>query len=379
VAPEGRVAGTATLSRGGRVEAALRVEDARVDHALLAATPLPFTGRVELRGAWDAAARAGSGAVRVALERVVLEAELDVALDEAGELRRARLEATLPETPCADVLAALPRPLAAPLLGMDLAGDLGGRLALGFDLARPEDARLDLALDMGCRVVRDDGPAQVARLGGAYEHALPDGRTRFLDGRDPDFVALDDLPRHVWGAFVAAEDARFFQHDGFDLDQLRRSFGIDVAARRVERGGSTISQQLVKNLYLTRERTLGRKLVEAVLTWHLEQRVDKRRILEAYLNVIELGDGVYGLGPASRRWFGKDAARLSPAEAAFLAAITPAPRTAERTLGHAGRLDDAFYRRGEIVLHAMRRGALVSRADLPSHLHALEKLRLKTL
>jgi membrane peptidoglycan carboxypeptidase len=228
-------------------------------------------------------------------------------------------------------------------------------------------------------VVRDESRARAAELEGRYLHTLPDGRLRVLDASDPDFVALDELPRHVTGAFVAAEDARFFDHDGFDVEQLRRSFTIDVAAGRVERGGSTISQQLAKNLWLGRERTLGRKLVEAVLTWNLERHVAKRRILEAYLNVIELGDGVYGIGPAARRWFGKPARRLTPAEAAFLAAITPAPRTAEARLGRAGKLDAPFRERTEIVLAAMRRSHVVPSQEFRAHLSDVLALRLRPL
>ena len=381
IEPAGRVSGTATLGRGAAptFEVDLTARGARLMHPLLFGSPLPFDGRVEARGAWDRTARAGAGRLRLAVDRLTLDADVELTLDPGGALLGAALHMALPVTACADVLAALPRPLAAPLIGLDLAGELGGRVDVAFDLARPDEARLDVDLAIGCRILRDESEAQVARLDGPYVHVLPDGRERTLAVVDPDFVPLSQLPRHVSGAFVAAEDARFFQHDGFDEEQVRRSFTIDVAAKRVERGGSTISQQLVKNLFLSRERTLGRKLVEAALTWSLEQRIDKRRILEAYLNVIELGDGVYGIGPAARRWFGKPARRLTATEAAFLAAITSAPRTAEAHIGRAGRLDARFLERTEIVLAAMRRASLVRAADFRDQRASLSSLKLRAL
>src|SRR5262249_35265993 len=156
----------------------------------------------------------------------------------------------------------LPGPLRGPLDGLDLAGTIGGRAGLGFDAAHADDTRFDLDLDVACTVLRDESAANVDLLTGRYQHTFPDGATRTLDASDPDFVPLPRLPDYVPAAFVAAEDARFYGHHGFDAEQLRRSFAVDMSAGKIERGGSTISQQLVKNLYLGRERTLARKLTE---------------------------------------------------------------------------------------------------------------------
>jgi len=126
-------------------------------------------------------------------------------------------------------------------------------------------------------------------------------------------------------AVTTSEDAGFFAHAGFDFDELRNALAAGAEAGRVVRGGSTISQQLAKNLYLTRERTLARKVREAVITVGLEATVPKARLLEIYLNVIEWGPGIHGIGPAARHWFGKDVRDLSPGEAAFLASVIPNP------------------------------------------------------
>jgi hypothetical protein len=378
--PEGSAAGTARVRLdGARVEVAadLRLHGVAVAHPILARVPLPLDGGLAARVAWDRRARTGGGTLRWTAGALAIDADLDVALGAGDSVRRAALTARLPTLPCAAALAALPAPLHDRLEGLDLAGDLGGRADIGFDRDRPDDARLAVDLDVRCRVVRDDSGAAVELLAGPYVHRLPGGGERVLDPSDPDFVALAALPPWVPAAFVAAEDARFFAHHGFDGEQLLRSFTIDVAAGKIERGGSTISQQLVKNLYLGPERTLARKLLEAVLTWRLEQAVAKPRILEAYLNVIELGAGVHGVGPGARRWFGKPATRLTPAEAAFLAAVTAAPATNEARLAATGRLDPATVHRAEIILGGMRR--TIHSDGVHAALEALAKLRPATI
>ncbi len=122
-------------------------------------------------------------------------------------------------------------------------------------------------------------------------------------------------------AVVAAEDANFCLHWGFDMAAIRAA--IDEGGRR---GASTISQQTVKNVYLWQGRSWPRKALEAVLTPLVELVWSKRRILEVYLNVAEMGEGVFGVEAAARHWFGVPAAELTPAQAARLAAILPAPR-----------------------------------------------------
>src|SRR5262249_41618695 len=156
-----------------------------------------------------------------------------------------RLDARLPQVECAGALAALPAPLRGPIDGLDLAGALAGRARIDFDAARPDETRLDLDLAVGCSVLRDDTAARADPPAGPYVHKLPGGAERVLDASDPAFVPLASLPEYVPAAFIAAEDARFYGHHGFDAEQLRRSFAVDMSAGKIERGGSTISQQLV--------------------------------------------------------------------------------------------------------------------------------------
>jgi monofunctional glycosyltransferase len=136
-------------------------------------------------------------------------------------------------------------------------------------------------------------------------------------------------------AMIAAEDARFAEHDGFDWDGIRNALEKNRKAGHVVSGGSTITQQLAKNLFLSPARSYWRKAEEAIVTVMLEAMLPKQRIFELYLNVIEWGNGVFGAEAAARRYFGIGAAQLSAEQAARLAAMTPSPRVFERRPGSA--------------------------------------------
>jgi len=122
-------------------------------------------------------------------------------------------------------------------------------------------------------------------------------------------------------AVITAEDAGFFSHKGFSQRGIRDSFAENLEAGRIVRGASTISMQLAKNLFLTRERTFSRKFEETFITMALEQNLSKERIMEIYLNIIEWGDGIYGIGQAAHFYFSKVPRELKPVESAFLASI----------------------------------------------------------
>ncbi|MFZ3012739.1 MAG: monofunctional biosynthetic peptidoglycan transglycosylase [Nitrospira sp.] len=140
------------------------------------------------------------------------------------------------------------------------------------------------------------------------------------------WMPLSRISPHLRHAVVAAEDASFFTHEGFDWEGIKEAAKYNLEAGELKRGGSTITQQLAKNLYLSSERSLFRKAREALITRSLEQHLTKKRILELYLNVAEWGQGVYGAEAAARHHFGKSADDLTVDEAAWLAAMLPSPR-----------------------------------------------------
>jgi monofunctional biosynthetic peptidoglycan transglycosylase len=147
------------------------------------------------------------------------------------------------------------------------------------------------------------------------------------------WVPYQRISAQLKRAMIAAEDARFVEHEGFDWEGIQHAMDKNMKKGRVVAGGSTISQQLAKNLFLSGDRSYWRKGEEALITVMLEAILDKRRIFEIYLNVIEWGTGVFGSEAAARHYFGTSAAQLDAEQAARLAAMTPNPRRYERNLG----------------------------------------------
>ena len=144
------------------------------------------------------------------------------------------------------------------------------------------------------------------------------------------WVPYARISPHLKRAIVAAEDARFTEHEGFDWEAIEKALEKNREKGKVVAGASTISQQLAKNLFLSPARTPWRKGQEAIITVMIENLMDKRRILEIYLNVIEWGDGVFGAEAAARHYFGTTAAAIGPEASARLAAIVPNPRFYDR-------------------------------------------------
>ena len=140
------------------------------------------------------------------------------------------------------------------------------------------------------------------------------------------WVSISKISPYLIKAVLIGEDDKFWRHEGFDYEAIQKAFEKDIREKRFKFGGSTISQQLAKNLYLSPSKNPLRKVAEAVITWRIERVLTKRRILELYLNVIEWGDGIFGVEAASRHYFGKAASDLTPDEAARLAAVLPNPR-----------------------------------------------------
>ncbi|MFL9609333.1 monofunctional biosynthetic peptidoglycan transglycosylase [Methylobacillus sp. Pita2] len=140
------------------------------------------------------------------------------------------------------------------------------------------------------------------------------------------WVEYQKISRNLKRAVIASEDAKFVGHEGFDWDGIQKAYEKNWQKGKIVAGGSTISQQLAKNLFLSTGRTPWRKLEEAAITWMLERMMSKRRIFEIYLNVIEWGNGVFGAEAAARHYYKTSAASLSAAQAAKLAAMIPNPR-----------------------------------------------------
>lgn len=164
------------------------------------------------------------------------------------------------------------------------------------------------------------------------------------------FVPYARISNELKHAVVVAEDIDFFSHEGFATKEMRAAIEKAWEEKELPRGASTLTQQLAKNLWLSPSRNPWRKVKEAILTRQLEKRLDKRRILELYLNVVELGPGVWGCENAARRYFGRSAAALDPDQAAELAAGLPRPSTWHPGVGSRG-----YRRHVERIRERMRR------------------------
>jgi len=139
------------------------------------------------------------------------------------------------------------------------------------------------------------------------------------------WVPLDRISPYMIKAVIIAEDDKFWSHQGFDFEAIEKAIEKNLKKKGFMVGGSTISQQVVKNLYLSPAKNPIRKLKEAILTWRLERTLSKRRIIEIYLNIAEWGDGIFGIEAAARHYFGKPASALTPEEAVRLAVVLPNP------------------------------------------------------
>jgi monofunctional biosynthetic peptidoglycan transglycosylase len=192
--------------------------------------------------------------------------------------------------------------------------------------------------------------------------AFMDSRLEALREKQPRFrlrhqwVPYARISPHLKRAVVAAEDARFLDHEGFDWDAIQQAMARKERRGKIVAGASTISQQLAKNLFLSGSRSWLRKGQEALITWMLETTMPKRRILELYLNFAEFGPGTYGAEAAARRYYGISATRLSAAQSARLAAGLSRPKT-----WHPGAKSRSYERRVRIVLRRMAQARWILR------------------
>ena len=182
-------------------------------------------------------------------------------------------------------------------------------------------------------------------------HSLP-----FTVGpENPDWVPFQNIPQDLRNAVLSGEDFSFYSHKGVDWFELRESLLKDLRERRFARGASTITQQLAKNLFLSRDKTVKRKVSELVLARRMEKALTKDRILELYLNVVELGDMVYGVGAGARHHFSKQPSQLSLRESTFLAAMLPGPKVYDPD-----QAMDRVMNRSDHLLGVMLKGRMIT-------------------
>lgn len=168
-----------------------------------------------------------------------------------------------------------------------------------------------------------------------------------------------NIPPEMKWAVILAEDSNFYKHEGIDVKAIKNAIKYDLEKKSFARGASTITQQVAKNLFLSREKTLTRKVKEIILAKRMEEELTKGRIIELYLNVVELGPMVYGIGHGSRYYFGKPASAMTPRECAFLAAMLPGPRVAYNPYKNLNKV----LKRSNMILRLLRNKGVLSAAE----------------
>jgi hypothetical protein len=272
----------------------------------------------------------------VSVGRATFRATLE--LERFSRDARLKVGFRIPRQSCSAVASAIPPVMIPRLAGavfrgqmeMDVAvsvdfGSLDGKKIEGASLKATGDLEKCEALTLGKRV-RLDRLLEPTYVYEVREEEL-DKPIRLGPGT-PSWVSYGEIPDYVGQAALATEDMGFFRHSGFMPNLIRRAIVLNLDRGWYVYGGSTITQQLVKNLFLSREKTLARKLEEAIIVWQMERTLPKERILELYLNCIEYGRHIYGIRHAARAYFNKDVGELTPLDAAFIMATKPAPRYA---------------------------------------------------
>ncbi len=253
--------------------------------------------------------------------------KLEVERDQAGA--RVRLEGGVPLASCAAVVTSIPEAMLTEAHGIKLEGTFALAHSLVYDSARPAALGLTLRVENGCRVVEAPDELSPDRFRSVWTREVkgPDGLPVTIRSGPgtPEWLAYEEIPRVMEIAVLVCEDGGFYRHKGFDFRAIEKALKDDILAGRFVRGASTISMQLAKNLYLGREKTLSRKLEEALFTMLLESKLGKQELMALYLNVVELGPGIYGIQQAAKYYFDVTAKELSLGQALYLASILPDP------------------------------------------------------
>lgn len=334
---------SAKATAGGRIELStadgtisargeLAIAGLNVRHELLAADTVRDVGfAVAFTGDYTPSShRLAVHEAKIARKGVELVLTGELVHPEAREGRRYDVRVRVPAIPCQTALDAIPRELVPSLRGFELAGDFSMDVSTKVDYANLDALVLDGGVDLwACKVTAVPSEVSSERLNGGFTHRVRtrDGRIRavhMMTGSSG-FTPLPAISPHMVAAVLTTEDGGFWRHRGFNTSQFREALRRNLEAGKVRLGASTITMQMVKNVLLSHERTLSRKLQEVFLTWYVESVLSKQRIMEIYLNAVEFGPGIYGITHAADHYFGKHPSELHSKEAAFLALMLPSP------------------------------------------------------
>ncbi|MBC3541204.1 transglycosylase domain-containing protein [Rufibacter sediminis] len=246
--------------------------------------------------------------------------------------RKIGIKIDSPDIPANDLFSSLPPGLFDTFQGVKATGTFKYRMNFYVDMAQVDSLKFDSDLDARDFQITDFGENDLRKLNQEFTHAVYENgkvvRTFPVGPSNPNFTPYNEIPNHLKYAILTAEDPRFLTHKGFHEGAFRHSLITNIKENSFVRGGSTVSMQLVKNAFLTRKKTITRKVEEALIVWIIEnlRLTSKERMYEVYLNIIEWGPNVYGIKEAARFYFSKEPSQLTFEESLFLASIVPKPK-----------------------------------------------------
>ncbi|MDN3586672.1 biosynthetic peptidoglycan transglycosylase [Pedobacter aquatilis] len=262
------------------------------------------------------------------------------------------------------IFEAFPQGLFESLDGLKVQGKVKYNLNFYLDTKIPDSVRFSSTLTpIGFKILQW-GKTNLQKINSPfiytpYEYGKP-MRDITIGPSNPNFTPLNSISRNFINAVLTAEDPSFYTHNGFVEESIRKSIAVNYKEKKFKRGGSTISMQLVKNVYLSRQKTLARKAEEILIVWLIEHNhlVSKQRMLEVYFNIMELGQNIYGIGEASRYYFGKQPADLTIGDGLFLASIVPKPKASMYKFMADGSLKPYMYNYFRFMGNIMARRGL---------------------
>ena len=277
-----------------------------------------------------------------------------------------------------DFFESLPKGLFHNLEGIKTSGDLGFHLKFMVDLARPDDLVFSSGLEKQHFRILSHCNTNLSKLNEPFmytacEKGVP-VRIFQIGPSNPNFRTLDAIPAYLKNAIMTSEDGQFFNHHGFLPDAFRQAMITNIKERRFVRGGSTISMQLVKNVFLNRNKTITRKLEEALIVWLIENNglSSKERMYEVYLNIIEMGPMIYGVNEGAQFYFAKDVSKLSLAEAIYMASIVPHPKWFRYSFDSDGYLREFLASYYKLISEKMLHKGLITQKDFDALLPQVE-------
>lgn len=279
------------------------------------------------------------------------------------------LKLHMPVMPSQDFISSLPAGLFTQVAGMKTQGNVGFDLDFEYNKNQPDSVRLRSRLHKDQFKILEYGAADLSKLNREFVYRAWDNgqlqRPITVGVANPMYTPLDQISPYLRNALLTTEDPSFFYHSGFSEEAFRQSIKQNIKTGRFVRGASTISMQLVKNVFLTREKTMGRKLEEILLVYLLENNriVSKSRMYEVYLNIIEWGPNVYGIGEAAQFYFQKSPSQLNIDEALYLANIVPKPKKFAGFFQPDGSLRPWVSNKNRYLKQLMHRRGLLNEGD----------------